>query len=117
MSGPRYPTDHEKADAMFVTLLDTLKQFTGAKGVPAKYNGTILRGALLAMYTQAVAFAQRPELVEPFLDQIEAFMIQVQMNANHSASEMREKQNAMVAGKWAGIDAMDMSVVDGKLDA
>lgn len=115
MMSDRPPNAHEKADAMMVSLLDAYKDFLSIKGVTGDM-GSLLRAVLFTMHTQAIALQQRPDMVEPFIEQIEAFIIESGIS-RHDATYMRDAVAAACLRKWSAIENMDMTNVDDKQQA
>jgi hypothetical protein len=99
---------------MFVYLMMMYKSWLRKKGLDEDDMGLPLRALLLEMHAQALAFKQRPELLDAFLDMLEGFMIEVKMTS-HDAAWMRKKGGERIAETWAGIE--NMTVKDEKMDA
>lgn len=102
---------------MMVSLLDAYKSFLEYKGRTEPNSMTdMLRAALFTMHTQAIAFRQRPDMVEPFIEQVEAFIIESGAT-RLDAEVMRATTEAACLRKWDAIEKMDMTGVDDKQQA
>lgn len=117
MSERRPINDHEKADTIFVGILHSARQMLLRKGLADEDTvGAFLRVLMLGLHTQAISFQQRPELLEAYIEQVEAFMIETGTSRT-DAPTMRELANAKVREHWERIDAMAFDVSQDKLDA
>ena len=109
--------DHDKAMALMTKLLDTGTTAAVERlGFDDDQQGALLGIMTLSMHTLVVALNLRPHMMEPFLDSLEALMIEGEITKK-DAPTLRRTSEQVLGVWWANVDTWTKPFPGDKLDA